>query len=372
MISATVYSGNTHFQASIYLFFNSCAVLFLNCGEAEADETLTASENEDEPSSENASENEVDQTKGEEDMDTADKDSADNEGESEVELCYGPETRDQCTERLKLTLKAEFDEVNGSGKKSKMFMEHGKQKRAIIDVDLILQLFQNNCQIHLCTGQCSVASFEAVGGVLKITWECSNGHSGVWTSSKVLCKKKGQDVYSNTMMIAAAIFITGNSYEKFSLLCKFLRLSSVSKSTFMRIQKKYIIPEIKKFWKDMKASVWKIFKGESIILCGDGRNDSPGHSAKYCVYVLMEQFVSVVVDIDVVDKRETGGVSTNMEVFGLKRLLERVVGEIIVSEIVTDASTSVIALVRKLKGKIPVIELGQELLYFNYQLHIYL
>ena len=72
----------------------------------------------------------------------------------------------------------------------------------------------------------------------------------------------------------------------------------------------------------MKASVWKIFKGESIILCGDGRNDSPGHSAKYCVYVLMEQFVSVVVDIDVVDKRETGGVSTNMEVFGLKRLLE--------------------------------------------------
>ena len=372
MISATVYSGNTHFQASIYLFFNSCAVLFLSCGEAEADETLTASENEDEPSSENASENEVDQTKGEEDMDTADKDSADNEGESEVELCYGPETRDQCTERLKLTLKAEFDEVNGSGKKSKMFMEHGKQKRAIIDVDLILQLFQNNCQIHLCTGQCSAASFEAVGGVLKITWECSNGHSGVWTSSKVLCKKKGQDVYSNTMMIAAAIFITGNSYEKFSLLCKFLGLSSVSKSTFMRIQKKYIIPEIEKFWKDMKASVWKIFKGESIILCGDGRNDSSRHMAKYCVYVLMEQFVSVVVDIDVVDKRETGGVSTNMEVFGLKRLLERVVGEIIVSEIVTDASTSVIALVRKLKGKIPVIELGQELLYFNYQLHIYL
>ena len=48
---------------------------------------MTASENEDEPS-ENASENEVDQTKGEEDMDTADKDSADNEGESVVELCY--------------------------------------------------------------------------------------------------------------------------------------------------------------------------------------------------------------------------------------------------------------------------------------------
>ena len=120
----------------------------------------------------------------------------------------------------------------------------------------------------------------------------------------------------------------------------------------MRIQKKYVIPEVESFWKDMKASIWKIFNGESIVLCGDGRNDSPGHSAKYCVYVLMEQFVSVVVDIDVVDKRETGGVSTNMEVYGLKKLLERVVGEIVVAEIVTDASTAVIALVRKMKGTV--------------------
>ena len=79
-------------------------VLFLSC--AEADETQPASENEDEPSSENASKNEDDQTKGENDMGTADKDTADNEGKSEVELCYGPETRDQCTERLKLTLKS--------------------------------------------------------------------------------------------------------------------------------------------------------------------------------------------------------------------------------------------------------------------------
>ena len=89
---------------------------------------------------------------------------------------------------------------------------------------------------------------------------------------------------------------------------------------------------------------------EPMVLCGDGRNDSPGHNAKYCTYVLMEEFLEVIIDVDVVDMRETGGISTNMEVFGLKRLLERLVGKIILSEIVTDASTSVIALVRKLKG----------------------
>ena len=45
---------------------------------------------------------------------------------------------------------------------------------------------------------------------------------------------------------------------------------------------------------------------ESTILCGDGRNDSPGHSAKYCMYALMEQHLDIIVDVEVVDKRETG------------------------------------------------------------------
>ena len=56
----------------------------------------------------------------------------------------------------------------------------------------------------------------------------------------------------------------------------------------------------------------------------------------------MEQFLDVIVDIEVIDKRETGGVSANKEVTGLKRLLVKVV---------TDASTAVMALVRRMKNK---------------------
>lgn len=127
----------THIFNHLFIFFNSYAVLFSSCGEAEGDETLTASEDEDELA-------ELNQTKGEEDMDISDTDKdTNNEGESEVKLCYGPETRDLCTERLKLALKTEFNKVNAAGKKSKMFVDHGQQKQAIIDVDLVL--FQNSC-----------------------------------------------------------------------------------------------------------------------------------------------------------------------------------------------------------------------------------
>jgi hypothetical protein len=67
------------------------------------------------------------------------------------------------------------------------------------------------------------------------------------------------------------------------------------------------------------------------------------------MYALMEQFLDIIVDVEVIDKRETGGASTNMEVLGLQRILERIAGNIVTSELVTDASAAVIAMVRYYK-----------------------
>ena len=111
------------------------------------------------------------------------------------------------------------------------------------------------------------------------------------------------------------------------------------------------MPEVLFLWEEMRNEIWPVLKNEPLILCGDGRSDSPGFSAKYGTYVLMEQFLEVIVDIEVIDKRETGGVSTNMEDAGLKTLLERIVGNLVINEVVTDASTAVMALVRRMKGK---------------------
>ena len=50
------------------------------------------------------------------------------------------------------------------------------------------------------------------------------------------------------------------------------------------------------------------------------------------------------------DKRETCGISTNMEVYTLKKLLEGIVGKLLVAEVVTDASAAVMKPVRDMKG----------------------
>ena len=117
-----------------------------------------------------------------------------------------------------------------------------------------------------------------------------------------------------------------------------------------RVQTHFVIPEVMRYWEQMKDEIWDILSKESVVLCGDGRNDSPGHCAKYCMYALMEQHLDVIVDVEVVDKRQTKGISTNMEVFGFKTILERMVGKLLISEVVTDASAAIMKMVREMKG----------------------
>eukprot|EP00112_Aurelia_sp_Birch-Aquarium-sp1_P013136 Seg2779.3 transcript_id=Seg2779.3/GoldUCD/mRNA.D3Y31 product="hypothetical protein" protein_id=Seg2779.3/GoldUCD/D3Y31 len=64
----------------------------------------------------------------------------------------------------------------------------------------------------------------------------------------------------------------------------------------------------------------------------------------------MEHFTKLIVDFNVTDKRETKGVSKNMEVYALKKLLEKLIDTITVAELITDASTSVAKLIRNMKA----------------------
>ena len=103
-------------------------------------------------------------------------------------------------------------------------------------------------------------------------------------------------------------------------------------------------------WTDVKTAVHSYLSSSGVTVAGDGRNDSPGHTARYCVYTLMEETTKMIVDIEVIDKRETGGKSAAMEKLAMSRLLQRLKGVLTISHVVTDASTSIKALVRDMKG----------------------
>ena len=64
----------------------------------------------------------------------------------------------------------------------------------------------------------------------------------------------------------------------------------------------------------------------------------------------MSQFSDLIVDIEVMDKRETGGNSTVMERECLKKILMRLKDKLKIVELTTDASTTIIKMIRDLKG----------------------
>ena len=60
----------------------------------------------------------------------------------------------------------------------------------------------------------------------------------------------------------------------------------------------------------MKDIIHESRRGDAVVAAGDGQMDSPGHSAKYCIYTIMDVDSHHILDQDVVDVRETNGKSS--------------------------------------------------------------
>jgi hypothetical protein len=98
----------------------------------------------------------------------------------------------------------------------------------------------------------------------------------------------------------------------------------MSHSTFYNIQRDNLIPVIMAAWKAQQQEVFEEMRnrGQSLRLSGDGRMDSPGFSAKYCTYSLIDIHSQKAAAFVVIDVTEAGGSSINMEVIAFERCLK--------------------------------------------------
>ena len=83
------------------------------------------------------------------------------------------------------------------------------------------------------------------------------------------------------------------------------------------------------------------------MLSGDGRCDSPGYSAKYGTYSLMDNATGFIIDYSLVQVTETG-TSVGMEKEGLRRSLATVIGDLnlSVATLATDRHCQIAAFMR--------------------------
>ena len=104
------------------------------------------------------------------------------------------------------------------------------------------------------------------------------------------------------------LLVTFLLQQLFSLPSKALRIfqtlncATISLSTFFRLQSSYLQSAISTVWIRHQQMLLSSFNPDNMKLQvgGDGRADSPGHSAKYGTYSLMELTCNRVIDFQLV------------------------------------------------------------------------
>ena len=82
----------------------------------------------------------------------------------------------------------------------------------------------------------------------------------------------------------------------------FLSCACISESTFYRHQRHYLQPAIRKLWHDEQIQLLQAAGRTNKPLCleGDGRSDSPGLSAKYGSYSVVDLQTSKTLDVQLI------------------------------------------------------------------------
>ena len=108
------------------------------------------------------------------------------------------------------------------------------------------------------------------------------------------------DIPVGNIMMSSAILFGGGSPTK---VLRHMNVPSIGYSTFVAHQKKFLHPATDQVYREHQLSVLLHSikaEGKNLILGGDGRCDSPGHSAKYGSYTLLDIERNKILDTQLV------------------------------------------------------------------------
>ncbi|KAJ8026489.1 hypothetical protein HOLleu_31320 [Holothuria leucospilota] len=210
-------------------------------------------------------------------------------------------------------------------------------------LQVLVEIPVATCIVQACQSVPQIKQ-KKIGTALRFTWECDFGHiSKKWDS-----QPKVKRNFAGDLGLSAAILFSGNNYSKVKMLFKCLNLGICNSTLHWYAQRTYTCPAINEYWEGLQREILDARSGQEVVISGDGRNDSPGFSAQYCTYTTMDYHTNDILHVAVVDKREVGLKSPNMEkaafISSLQFLQEN---NLKVKEVVTDAHPSIRAYLKQ-------------------------
>ena len=233
---------------------------------------------------------------------------------------------------------ASSDESIGSDDE-KIDVSASEEKKIIVFESQLDELFKV-CQLCGCIIESKKIYYQ--GSMMIVKFTCLNRHSNTWRSQPLV-----NGVAVGNLLIPASILFSGNTYQHIHNFVEFLNLQFISSSQFYSTQNKFMFPVINNAWDSSRAGViQELQQAPHVDICGDGRCDSPGHSAKYGTYSMLDEKSGKVIEFSVVQVTEVTS-SNAMEYEGCKRTLNALLQDNIpVRCLTTDRHTTVIARMR--------------------------
>lgn len=171
-----------------------------------------------------------------------------------------------------------------------------KQPTYLVFESALMLLF---CTCFACKSRFATISEKyTIGSLLHIKQVCSQcNNTFTWDSQPYI-----RNVPAGNILTSAAILYTGSLPAKALRLFKSLNCTTITRKTFFRHQKHYLQPAISLTWERHQRKVVSelIKEQKGLVLGGDGRADSPGHSAKYGSYSIIDINKNKVVDLKLV------------------------------------------------------------------------
>ncbi len=202
-------------------------------------------------------------------------------------------------------------------------------------------LFAHCCE---CGSQTTSTSFVfgKAGTLLRVDYDCKEGHHGTWLSQPILRHRMA----AGNLLLSAATLFSGSTYERVREMAEVMKLPIMSQSQFYSIQRKYLFPVVHTAFTEHKEALIASTAVNLVTLVGDGRCDSPGFSAKYGTYNVMDAKSGAVLTFSLqqVDAQTS---SVAMETNGcFEAIVELLHHGLNIEVFGTDCSTSIAKLMR--------------------------
>ena len=208
-----------------------------------------------------------------------------------------------------------------------------------ISFPLLLSLFDHCPQ---CGIRCRVTKVRTKGFAVSIHYKCYGilPHEDVWRSSPMSQRK-----FHCNVMFPAMASLCGLGYALLESVMSGLRMPYIGKTVFYQAVKVHLYPVIVERWVLMRDSLISSTRRQKITVSGDGHFDSPGWSAKYCTYSIMNNATGAIMDFFVVQRGMYFG---DLETEGCKEVLRNLTEKgLKIKNFVSDENTKVAKMIRE-------------------------